>query len=154
MMINPQMVESVIEKMKPVLKEAFVEISQKVLGWVDEQVKNFDPDKFFESLKIKFAAANAQNVGSNLEVKSFEEKYLEKDTLVKFAKNNIAKGANQVVAYFPKSSSSDYYYIYLAYAKDRELLSQEENVYVIIRAKGIDKAIVNLFDGKELIILI
>lgn len=154
MMINPQMVESVIEKMKPVLKEAFVAISQKVLGWVDEQVKNFDPDKFFESLKNKFAAANAQNVGSNIEVKSFEEKYLEKDALVKIAKNNIAKGANQVVAYFPKSSSSDYYYIYLAYAKDRELLSQEENVYVIIRAKGIDKAIVNLFDGKELIILI
>ena len=31
MMINPQMVESVIEKMKPVLKEAFVENSLKTI---------------------------------------------------------------------------------------------------------------------------
>ena len=154
MTVKPRIVVSFLEKMKPVLKEALIEISQKVLGWVDEQVKNFDPDKFFESIKNQFMTASGQNVGSNIDVKIFEEKFLEKNTLVKIAKDNIAKGANQVVAYRPNSSSSDYYYIYLAYAKDRELLPQEENVYVIIRSKGIDKAIENLFDGKELIILI
>jgi len=154
MTVNPRIVVSFLEKMKPVLKEALIEISQKVLGWVDEQVKNFDPDKFFESIKNQFMTASGQNVGSNIDVKIFEEKFLEKNTLVKIAKDNIAKGANQVVAYRPNSSSSDYYYIYLAYAKDHELLPQEENVYVIIRSKGIDKAIENLFDGKELIILI
>ena len=154
MTVNPRIVVSFLEKMKPVLKEALIEISQKVLGWVDEQVKKFDPDKFFESIKNQFMTASGQNIGSNIDVKTFEEKFLEKNTLVKIAKDNIAKGANQVVAYRPNSSSSDYYYIYLAYAKDRELLPQEENVYVIIRSKGIDKAIENLFDGKELIILI
>ena len=68
------MVEGILDKMKPVLKESLIVISQKVLGWVDEQVKNFDPDKFFESIKNKLSTANNRNAGSNVEVKSFEEK--------------------------------------------------------------------------------
>ena len=72
--------------------------------------------------------------------------------LVRLAKSNAAKGGNQVVVY-KMAVDSGGFVVYVAYAKDRQLLPVESNRYVVVRANSLAPDVVTLFEDSNLVIL-
>lgn len=71
--------------------------------------------------------------------------------IVSFVKDYIVKGSNEVVVI--KVKEEDCYYLYLAFAKDRELLPKEKNKYLIIKSKTISSELESMFDESDFLIL-
>lgn len=94
---------------------------------------------------------NDSNQKSSVKVTPIKEEFLKLDRLVEIAKANIVPNSNQIAAILKKGDNSTI--IYLAYCKDKELLPEKDNNYVIIEAEGINREIENLFGDNELIIL-
>lgn len=76
---------------------------------------------------------------------------LDMETLVSMAKQYITSKSNEIVAL--RTKEDDGYIIYLAYAKDRQLLPTKDNNYLIIKADALDKDVEALFEESELVIL-
>ena len=76
---------------------------------------------------------------------------LDLTTLLAFAKEHIVEGANEVAAMRVKEENG--WFIYLAYAKDRELLPSDTNRYLILKANSLAQDVEELFKESELIIL-
>lgn len=87
----------------------------------------------------------------NVKVVSYKEEFLKQDRLVEIARTHIVPNSNQIVAVMKKAENSTI--IYLAYCKDKELLPECDNIYIVIEAEGINREIENLFGNEELIIL-
>jgi hypothetical protein len=75
--------------------------------------------------------------------------------MLQYAKNHIVKGANMVVAFKQQGIINDkkVAFVYLSYGKGRELLADENNHYVIIKAKQLEQDVLNLFIESDLVIL-
>ena len=67
------------------------------------------------------------------------------------AKKNIVSESNAVAVY--KEEKRDVIYIYITYCKDKELMPEEENKYILLKASGITKDVRNLFSSSDVIIL-
>ena len=109
-------------------------------------------EEFTKVLNVLLCGAEnpEQQLPKNMKV--YEVEVVTKDKIVEIAKECMFPNCNEVVAM--KKNGKDYdSIIYLAYSKDRELLPQEKNFYVIINAKEITKSVDELFGEKELIIL-
>ena len=76
---------------------------------------------------------------------------LDMETLVSMAKQYITPKSNEIIAL--RTKEDDGYIIYLAYAKDRQLLPTQDNYYLIIKADELDKDVAALFEESELVIL-
>lgn len=76
---------------------------------------------------------------------------LDMTTLVNFAKRYIVSNSNEIVAL--KSVQNDGVFIYLTYAKDKQLLPISSNKYLVIKAKSLAIDVEELFVESELVIL-
>ena len=72
-------------------------------------------------------------------------------TLLAFAKEHIVARTNEVATMRVKEDNG--WFIYLAYAKDRELLPSDTNRYLIIKANSLAQDVEDLFKESELVIL-
>jgi len=84
--------------------------------------------------------------------KVYDVDVITKEKLVEIARECIVPNCNEVVA-MKKNGRGYERIIYLAYSKNKELLPQEKNFYVIINAKETSKSVDDLFGKYELIIL-
>ena len=91
-----------------------------------------------------------QELPQNMKV--YDVDIISKDKLVEIARECIVPNCNEVAA-MKKNGKGYECIIYLAYSKNKELLPQEQNFYVIINAKEASRSIDELFGKSELIIL-
>lgn len=84
-------------------------------------------------------------------VSSVEVDILTKQKVISIAQQNIAPGANGIAAL--KLQKDSKYFIYLANCKDKELLDESVNKYMVIKANEIDADVKGLFEENDLIIL-
>ena len=76
---------------------------------------------------------------------------LQKSDMVTFAKRYMVYGANEVVAIHKKEQDGDV--VYLSYSKDRELMPEKQNHFVILKANALSEELQNLFRESEIIVL-
>lgn len=76
---------------------------------------------------------------------------LQKSDLVTFSKRYMVYGANEVVAIYHKEEDGEI--VYLSYAKDRELMPEKQNHFVILKAKTLGEDLVDLFKDSEIVVL-
>lgn len=80
-----------------------------------------------------------------------EEDVLTVPMLAKAIKENKAANSNQVVVY--KKEKEACFIVSFSYAKDKNLLPEEENKHVAFISKTLDEAVIKLFGDKDLIVL-
>lgn len=114
-------------------------IQEKLLDRVGDSIKHFF-EKFSEGFKKN---------GANIIVESIE--ILNHKTLVEIATKHKVEGSSEVAAY--KINTVDEYIVYLAYVKERELLDESINRYIIIRSQSISRDVEKLFNNDQLILL-
>ena len=88
---------------------------------------------------------------SELSIFNYEVTTLDVATLLEYCRKHQVKDSNGVAAL--KAIKNNTNIIYLAYVKDRDLISPKENNYIIIKALTMTDEVMNLFDGQELVIL-
>lgn len=131
-----------VETVLPKIKEGWETAKEKLFGenGILDEIKN-NSKEFFDAAKL----AAKLNV-------SFEDvELLTVEKIVEISKQHMASNCNEVVAY--KTLEDDTFVVYLAYAKDRELLHEEENHYVVIKADGLSKDTKELFSESVVVIL-
>lgn len=139
---------------KPNIREMLTGIKDTLLGVggivVEETLK-----PLAEEFKRIFAEIfgnpeELQELPKNMKV--YDVDVITKEKLVEIARECIVPNCNEVVA-MKKNGRGYERIIYLAYSKNKELLPQEKNFYVIINAKETSKSVDDLFGKYELIIL-
>ena len=83
--------------------------------------------------------------------RQYTTEFLKKDQLLTIIKENLAPGANQ--SCIMKSANETHLLIYVAFAKDRNLLPTTENVYICITCEAISRELENMFNKDNLIII-
>ncbi len=83
--------------------------------------------------------------------RQYTTEFLKKDQLLTIIKENLVPGANQSCVM--KSANETHLLIYVAFAKDRNLLPTTENVYICITCEAISRELENMFNKHELIII-
>ena len=138
-----------IEQVAPYLKEQFFKTIEQLGIWAKEKISNVDWEK---KIDVFFSEPFFPEIPQNVKITKLEKELMNKANLIEIAKQNIVPNSNEVLAML-NDKGKNAYYLYLAYSKDKEMLPQEENNYVIIKAEGVTKDLQSLFDGHELIIL-
>ena len=139
---------------KPNIRETLTGIKDTLLGVggivVEETLKPL-AEEFKRILAEIFGnPEELQELPKNMKVYNVD--IISKDKLAEIAHECIVPNCNEVAA-IKKDGNGYECIIYLAYSKNRELLPQEKNFYVIINAKETSKSIDELFGKNELIIL-
>lgn len=134
-----------------ILSEDTLKTVQGALGNLVEKAKEFG-----KSLSPMLIALYDKIVAMAKDLAKFntfglETEVLTKQQLVDFIKRYIAKGSNQSV--LVKSATEDGIFVYVSFARDRELLPDSDNKYLIIKAKTLAPEVAELFGENELIIL-
>lgn len=128
-----KVVEYLVEEYGPtvvnVVKDATTE-------YINERIGNF-----LESFK---AAQNATIYNHNVVV-------LDLATLTEFGRKYRVSSSDGVAAMKVVKNNTNI--IYLAYTKNRELIPNKENCYVVIQASALTPEVINMFEDHELIIL-
>ena len=104
--------------------------------------------------KISKILGGKETPASNTEAvttQQYTTEFLKKDQLLTIIKENLAPGANQSCVM--KSANETHLLIYVAFAKDRNLLPTTENVYICITCEAISRELENMFNKHELIII-
>ena len=83
--------------------------------------------------------------------RQYTTEFLKKDQLLTIIKENLAPGANQSCVM--KSANETHLLIYVAFAKDKNLLPTTENVYICITCEAISRELENMFNKDNLIII-
>lgn len=95
---------------------------------------------------------DCQDKVSNVRIISIRKKNLELTTFLELAKEYKVANSRSVAAM--KKKLGQFTIIYLAYCNDKkELISQDENNYIVIEADGISSDIESLFGNEDLIVL-
>lgn len=131
-----QLVAYLQEKVLPIIEEE----GKRLIGKIKEQVTNA-----FKQFVEEFGKATSEN-SSIIEVD-----VLTQTNLVEIAREGMNEISDGVAAY--KTETADYYLVYLALVKGKELLPTENNTFTIIKANAIGKDVTKLFKEDELIIL-
>jgi hypothetical protein len=149
-MINPinmetggilEMLQELKEKLGPVIEKGVQEVKKKLIE-LSIKVKDELLPQWIDLVKRLFNAKN---------IKSENVEELTMADLISIAKKNIVAGSDGVAAYRQVKDSD--ICIYLSYCKGRELLSEENNCYVIIKAKSLAQDVNEMFKESDLIIL-
>jgi hypothetical protein len=136
-----------IQEMVAVIKETLRGVGNLV---VDTTLKPL-AEEFTRILNELFGDQDVpQELPKNMKV--YDVDVISKDKLVEIARECMVPNCNEVAA-MKKNGKGYECIIYLAYSKDKELLPQEKNFYVIINAKESSKSVDELFGKTELIIL-
>lgn len=133
---NTQIYTYMIQKIETALKSIntiaeFISKISKILGGKETPV----------------SASNREAVTT----RQYTTEFLKKDQLLTIIKENIVPGANQSCVM--KSANETHLLIYVAFAKDRNLLPTTENVYICITCEAISRELENMFNKHELIII-
>lgn len=121
-----------------------------------EQMKDF-ASKFFTDLKDTVNGDNSEiaifikQVLAAKDLVVIEEEVLTVPMLAKTIKENKVANSNQVVVY--KKDKEDCFVVSFSFAKDKNLLPEEENKHVTFICKSLDEALVKMFGDKDLIVL-
>ncbi len=136
-----------IQEVVAVIKETLRGVGNLV---VDTTLKPL-AEEFTRILNELFGNQDVQQeLPKNMKV--YDVDVISKDKLVEIARECMVPNCNEVAA-MKKNGKGYECIIYLAYSKDKELLPQEKNFYVIINAKESSKSVDELFGKTELIIL-
>jgi secreted Zn-dependent insulinase-like peptidase len=147
------------------LKDLWDEAKDKLGDYSEELEKIKDEvkpewDKAKQEMKEYYQKAKADflkkiSVTSKDNMTVYEVDTLTSREMLQYAKNHIVKGANMVVAFKQQGIINDkkVAFVYLSYGKGRELLADENNHYVIIKAKQLEQDVLNLFIESDLVIL-
>lgn len=150
--MNPKIIEvgvQMIEQVAPYLKEQFFKSVEQLGIWAKEKISSTDWEKKIDNF---FSESFFPEIPENVKITKVEKELVNKADLIEIAKQNIVPNSNEVLAML-NDKGKKAYYLYLAYSKDKEMLPQEENNFIIIKADGLTKDLQSLFDGHELIIL-
>lgn len=113
--------------------------AEKLMNSIEESIKQFF-NRFIDGFK---------NSKYNIIVEDIE--VLNKDLLIKLATKYKVEGSSEVAVY--KVETDDSYILYLAYTKDKELLDETINNYIVINSGAISRDVEKLFENHKLIIL-
>lgn len=134
-----------------IVEQAKVRFAEQVLPFLKEQgeklLKKVKTDlvPILKDFLGKLQKAGNSNIVYKL-VPSLSQTYI-----VELAGKNIVRGANQVVAI--KNIKDGKTFVYLSYAKDRELIEEKDNRFIVIEADSIEDDVNDLFGNESLIIL-
>lgn len=124
------------EEVLPVILEEGKKAMNEIADNTKEQVGDFMKKLHTETAK-------------NVEFKEVD--LLNSSKLITFAKENIVSGANEVYAW--KKQYKDAIYVNLAYGNDQNLLENDKNKFIIIKAEALTADVLNMFEESELVIL-
>ena len=149
--LNLDEVKEMLGKIGPALEESWDEIKEAVKPEIDDAKKEIK--EHFQKTLLEFRKKISVTSVDN--VTMYEVDTLTSIEMLKHAKAHIVKGANMVVAYKQEGLVRDkkVCLVHLAYGKGRELLPDNENHYIIIKANKLDEDVRNLFNESELVIL-
>lgn len=150
--MNQKIIETgvqILETVGPHLKEQFFKAVEKIGIWVEGKLNGIDWE---EKIDVFFSNWPTSTIPENVKITKVKKENLNKEDLIEIARQNIVPNSNEVLALLDdKRENADF--IYLAYAKDQEIIPQESNNFVIIVVKALAKEVRTLFNGHELIIL-
>lgn len=135
------------ENFIPIIQELFNQLKEPVVDEYKSTLSGIKED--FKESYAKFLEEIKKKPENHIIVKEFE--LLDSSKLLEIAKENIIASSNEVYAW--KKEKKDATYIYLAYGKDKELLTEKNNKFIAIKAQALKKDLINLFKESELIIL-
>ncbi|MBD5403140.1 hypothetical protein HDR58_10170 [bacterium] len=129
------------------MHEAIINAIQPLLDSLQDEAFN----TAIESVKKIFTKLGEGLKQSNAKIINIDVEAINKDILVEIASKHRVEGCSEVAAY--KTATDDEYFIYLAYTKDKELLDESLNNFVVIRCESIARDVEKLFKDEQLIIL-
>ena len=141
--INKKISCDVVEQLKPLAEEALSFLKQNAGELLSKVTTDVTP--VLEGM-IKNLTGELKGIAYGKEVDQ-----LDMTTLVAFAKEYIVKNSNEIVVMRVKEENS--VFIYLAYSRNRELLPNDVNRYLIIKAQSLAPVVEDLFKESELVIL-
>lgn len=129
-----QIIEMVRDALGPLIQEKLEELKVSVKEEYLPQLKKFVKD-LLKSRNVKYESVDV----------------LTKPDMVSLIRLYRVNGSNGAAAF--KQQKNEKMLVYFAYCKDRELLPEEENCYLVIEANTLDKDVEELFKESDLIIL-
>ena len=138
MNVNSESLKQILEMLRaalePIIKEKVEELKVKVKEEYIPQLKKFVED-LLKSKNVKYESVDV----------------LTKSDMVSLIRLNRVNGSDGVAAF--KQQKDEKMFVYLAYCKDRDLLPEETNCYIVIEANAIHDDVKELFKESDLIIL-
>lgn len=140
-----------LDDLNDIIPDELLHRAMTALGSLADKAKDF-AKKIPEALLPLFEnMTTALKKAIKFNTFGLEVDELTMEQFVEFIKNHIVKGCNQSVAI--KCVEEDGIFIYVTFAHDRELLPEDKNKTLIIKAKTLASEVSELFGENELIIL-
>lgn len=137
-----EVLESAMDYIRTLLQEELLDAVKKKIDEVLPKIKK----EMIPTIK-KFA----KDLLSSKSTTTLVVDLLTMPELLQVARKNIVAGANGFVAFRAEKGGKSF--IYLANCKDRELLDEPINKYVVIQSASLSKEVEELFGDTDLIIL-
>ncbi len=129
-----QILETLRDALEPIFRDKFEEWKVKIKDEYIPKLKKFVED-MLKSKNVKYEAVDV----------------LTKSDLISLIRLNKVNGSDGVAAF--KQQKDEKMFVYLAYCKDRDLLPEETNCYIVIEANALNDDVYELFNESDLIIL-
>lgn len=130
--------EAYIEELMPVIKDEWQKCKDGIKSDFEESVKNFAETVLKESYKADNIAFKKVDV-------------LNASKLVAIVKEYKASGANE--CYVWKKPVDGIWFVNVAYGKDQELISNDDNKFIIIQPDSMSEDLLDMFGESELVVL-
>lgn len=129
-----QILEMLRDALEPIIRDKIEEVKVKIKDEYIPKLKEFVED-ILKSKNVKYESVDV----------------LSKSDLISLIRLNRVNGSNGVAAF--KQQKDEKMFVYLAYCKDRDLLPEETNCYIVIEANFLNDDVNELFNESDLIIL-
>lgn len=130
--------EAYIEELMPVIKDEWQKCKEGIKSDFEESVKNFTETVLKESYKA-----------DNIAFKKVD--LLDASKLVAIVKEYKVSGANE--CYVWKKPVDGIQFVNVAYGKDQELISNDDNKFIIIQPDSMSEDLLDMFGESELVVL-
>lgn len=108
--------------------------------------------KVYDKVKETLSELDIE-INKKYNIVNFKSEMFNKEQLIKLVSENKVDGSNEACAIMEKNPDGGYK-LFLAYSKDRELLPEDVNTYVVITVTGyVAQDVRDLFGDEKLIIL-
>lgn len=129
-----QILEMLRDALEPIIRDKIEEVKVKIKDEYILKLKEFVED-ILKSKNVKYESVDV----------------LSKSDLISLIRLNRVNGSDGVAAF--KQQKDEKMFVYLAYCKDRDLLPEETNCYIVIEANSLNDDVNELFNESDLIIL-
>jgi hypothetical protein len=129
-----QILEMLRDALEPIIRDKIEEVKVKIKDEYIPKLKKFVED-ILKSKNVKYESVDV----------------LSKSDLISLIRLNRVNGSDGVAAF--KQQKDEKMFVYLAYCKDRDLLPEETNCYIVIEANSLNDDVNELFNESDLIIL-